>query len=99
MKIPKEFQLFGQVIRVEFDHKLNFEENCIGQCRYRENKILLCPSTKDYPISKDQQLQTFFHELVHYMFFLLNENELRDNEKIVDQLGHLIQQFHKTKKS
>lgn len=42
--------------------------------------------------------QTFFHELLHLYYHLLDLPKLGSNEKHVDALGHLLHQFTVTAK-
>jgi hypothetical protein len=41
--------------------------------------------------------QSFFHELAHAIFWTMNHKDYK-NEKIVDQLGHILKQFVDTAK-
>lgn len=39
--------------------------------------------------------QTYFHELAHAMMWVLGHKDY-SNEKVIDQLGHLLKQSHET---
>ena len=96
MEIPKRFKLMGHTIEVKFDPELQFRENCAGEARYRTKEILLAQSTEHHPRFQSDIEQTFYHELMHWIFHELNETELRDNEKLVDTVAALLQQAHAT---
>jgi rubrerythrin len=86
--IPSSFWLGGLKIDVEYDNTLARNKNFIGEARYSEQRVVLDPS-----VSPIQTLeQSFLHELVHWIFYLMNEDELRNNEKIVDLFSHFLYQ-------
>ena len=96
MIIPKRFKLMGHTIKVEFDPKLQFRENCTGEARYRSRNIIIASSTDDHPRFQSDLEQTFYHELMHWIFHELNEPDLCNNEKLVDTIAALLQQAHST---
>jgi len=66
-----------------------FEQHgCIGHSVYAEQGIFIDPTCA--PIETTEQ--AYWHELVHWILFIMNEHELRDNEKFVDTFGHLLYQ-------
>jgi hypothetical protein len=90
MRIPKRFKLFGQQIKVEFKEDLTSKNDCIGQTRYRTGHIIL--QTTNPHFTKVRQEQTFFHELIHWVFEVLKEDDLNNNEKLVEQMSQLVHQ-------
>ena len=50
MKIPTKFKLLGQTITVEFQDDIIYFEDVVAWAKYRQNKIILKPSTKQTPI-------------------------------------------------
>jgi hypothetical protein len=94
MKIPKRFNLIGMEWKVETQPNLLQRNGVFGLCELATHTILLQEANKDF--SKDAQRLTFLHELQHAYFFVLNENELNSNEKLVDMLGNLRLQFEKS---
>ena len=99
MFIPKQFELISQTIKVEEVENLVAENNAMGLTLLNQNKILLQKSTKAFPIPKDQQYKTFFHELSHCLVGAAQFHHLNDTEKevFIDLLGDLLYQFEKTK--
>lgn len=93
MIIPKSFKLFGHTITVEYDDTLHQKEDFVGLAEYRNNKIIL---DNNKTRMQSQIEQTFFHELIHFIFEALGEIELQKNEKIVDLIAQLLHQAFDT---
>lgn len=86
--IPKSFCLGGLRIEVEIDDSLGENLKMVGQADYQNQKIRLDPSIT--PLQATEQ--SYIHELVHWIFFMMNENKLRNNERIVDTFAHFLYQ-------
>ena len=91
MKIPKRFKLMGQTIAVESDCKVSTLADDNGQAIFDGNRIMLNPPSKDYP--QEQHEQTCCHEVIHFFFHAIGEKKMRDDEKLVDLMGHMLHQF------
>ena len=86
--IPKSFMLGGLKINVQFDTNLSSKKKVIGEAHYAKQMIRLDPS-----IALVQSVeQAFLHELTHWIFYVMNEESLRNNEKIVDLFAHFLYQ-------
>ena len=94
MKIPKRFKLFGQTIEVEFDSDLAFKDDDVGQACYRENKIKLQEPEKDRPLEQIESI--FWHEVVHFICFVLGYHDQRTDEAFVNRFGNAIHQIIST---
>lgn len=92
MKIPKRFKLMGRVINVDYDKKLIHEDDRRGASVFRENRVKLQSSSKEYPIVKSDLEQSFLHELVHWILYLSEEHKLNHNEKFVEMFSGLLHQ-------
>ena len=92
MQIPKAIQLAGINIEIIKDNKLVKEKKVIGEARYSEQSIVIDTEAAPADITE----QAFFHELTHWILYVMNEDELRNNEKHVDLFGHLLYQAIKT---
>jgi hypothetical protein len=86
--IPKEFNLAGLKIKVELNPNLYQERKIVGEARYPSQTISLDSTV----LEKESAQQNFYHELIHWIFYILNEDELRNNEKLVDQMAYLLHQ-------
>lgn len=93
MKIPKKFKLFGHTISVEYTDTLMQEEDKVGMALFRENKIILQKNNKGIPMLKDQIEQIFLHELVHYLFYFSDNEELAHCEEAVNIVSQLLHQY------
>lgn len=93
MQIPKSFKLCGLTINVVRDNTMVANKHCIGEARYAAQEILIDTEAA----SKELTEQSFLHELLHWCFYVLGEEELRDNERLVDTLAHLLYQYETTK--
>ena len=90
--IPKSFWLGGLQIEVQFDTTLCRNRKVLGEARYPTQCIVLDPS-----VSGLQQLeQAYYHELTHWILFIMNETDLRNNEKFVDLFAHFLYQARVT---
>lgn len=92
ISIPKSFKLAGLTIAVILDPDLYKNRKVAGEARYLEQKIIL--DTK--VLSPELLEQNFYHELVHWIFYILNEDDMRNNEKLVDTMAYLLHQTIKT---
>lgn len=101
IKIPKEFELLGRTIKVEWDNDGLNEKELYGQANYRKNVIVIsdlcCIDGKMKKLPQDNVNEIYFHELVH---FILNgiRHELNDDEKFVGDFSCLLHQAFKTSK-
>jgi len=97
-KIPKSFELLSNTIKVKYSSKLQQEKGAIGQSNFAENQLVIQKDTPASPISSDCQYHTYWHEVVHFLFYSAGEPELCANEKLVDLLGNLLAQHERTRK-
>lgn len=86
-KIPQQFMLGGLTIQVEFLDTLLKDRQIYGEACYKDQKILL-----DSTVSPELLVQNFFHELMHWIFYVMNEETLRNDEKICDLISHFMTQ-------
>lgn len=96
IKIPKRFKLFGQTIEIVFDEKLFVNEDMFGSAEYRKSKILIQPKISGNSLNDYMIEETFFHELLHWILYKLDEHKLRSNEKFVDGVSQLLHQAFQT---
>ncbi len=98
MKIPYEFKLMGKTITVKFVTELLQESDALGQACYRTSEIKILDNSPAYKITEEQQMQTFLHELVHWILYQLKKDDLRKDEDFVDMFADLLMQTLKTMK-
>lgn len=90
--IPNQFNLAGLTVTVEFDSTLCQTKNMLGEARYTDQKIVLDPTAA----APETITASFYHELVHWCLYIMNEEELRNSERFVDLMAHLLYQANKT---
>jgi len=96
IKIPKRFKLFGQTIKVVFDNKVGELDEAKGLAEYRKSQITIQPASNDNCITDEMIEETFFHELIHWILYKLDEDKLRSNEKFVSEVSQLLHQAFQT---
>lgn len=89
MRLPEKFELLGQTINITHSNK--DMKDCWGKSLFYENEIRLHPELKN----RDLYGQVYCHELAHFLFYVLAEDELCFNEELVDRVGHVLWQFFK----
>lgn len=92
MKIPKKLKLFGFDIEVEFDDKLSYEQDALGLALFHKNKIILQSNNPEKPTPQVQIEKHFFHELTHWILYVIGEETLTHNEKFVDLFARVLHQ-------
>jgi hypothetical protein len=92
MYIPSSFTLFGHTIAVEMHNNMQSEKDCVGESDYRAGVLRIQTNVAGSPRLQTEVEQTFFHELIHFIFFYMHEDKLRLNEHIVDSLALLLHQ-------
>jgi hypothetical protein len=94
--IPKRFWMFAEEYTVIKTPDLAFHDSDNGQARYRENTILIQDDSKGWARKKDQQEQTFFHELLHHAVARTNKPKLSEDDIFIDGLAGLLHQAFAT---
>lgn len=95
-KIPKRFKLLGCTVLVDIDNDYfnkNAKDGYYGFSIYRESRIIL----REHE-NKEMMLQTFFHELTHFILynsgnnFQKQEEFMHKEEGFVDLTASLLHQ-------
>ena len=92
MKIPKRFKLMGRTIKVKYEKKIRFRKDWAGSAIYREHKITIQSSSKEFPLSRDDIEQSFLHELTHWILYMGQKDKLNSDEDFVDLFASLLHQ-------
>lgn len=99
-RLPREaftFELGGNKWTTIWSDTLLEEQKCYGITHYDTNTIVLQrPIAGKYKMQN--VMQVWWHEYFHAAFMTLNHLKLSRDEKLVDQMGHLMTQFFKTVK-
>lgn len=84
MIIPKKFRLGGLDINVVPE----IMQGKTGEARYCYQEIAL-----DVSKMHTQHLeQAFLHELIHWVLYMMYEDDMKNNEKFVDVFAHFLHQ-------
>lgn len=92
-KIPKQFDLAGATFQVFIKEGLS-KGGAHGQTHYDAAEVWIDKDLKP----EDLKAITFYHELFHAIFATLGKEELKNDEGLVDSMGNLMWQFHKSAK-
>ena len=91
LNIPTKVEIAGIVIKtILMTEEDNWDEkNCIGKADY-QNQAIIIDVTR---IKETETLeQIYYHELLHWLFHIMGEEELQRNEKVIDLLAHFLYQ-------
>lgn len=91
-KLPKKVFLAGIPITIELQPDFAVRTGCQGQSIYAEQKIILDPKATP----KESTEACYYHELTHWILFIMNKHELRNDEDFVDTFSHLLYQAEKS---
>jgi hypothetical protein len=86
--IPKAIRLAGFTIEVVFSKTLYKDKGRVAEAVYQEHRIVIDNSI----MPLEAMAQAFYHELLHFVYYVLNEDEMRQNEKLIDVMAHLLLQ-------
>lgn len=90
-KRVKRVCMMGHTVKVRYKKGL-LDQGTLGQARFEENEIWIDAGIS----SAELERQTLWHELVHWIFYLISEKELCYNEKLVDLTGQLLFQIERS---
>ncbi len=90
--IPDSFWLGGLQIDVVIDENLLKSRKLLGEAQYPAQRIVLDSGLLKQQLSE----QNYYHELVHWILYVMNEDVLRDNEKFVDVFATFLHQARVT---
>lgn len=88
LRIPNKLSLAGIDIKVKYVENMITEEERVGRTDFEGQVISLASNVR----GTDVQMQTFIHELVHYILYVQGKMELSKDEEFVDGFAHLLWQ-------
>lgn len=104
-RIPKQFQLGPHVIKVHLVSEAEMQKIAEGNrdeddedksapwgMFIRGENVIFVQKVR-LGFNQSQQIHTFWHEFYHALFAALNENDMQENERLVDQCGLLHTQM------
>ena len=90
--IPATFEMGGLTIRVVEDATLFKTKKAVGSSRYDRQLIVLDPGITE----KEMLEQLFFHELIHWILFMMGDDEKQKDEEWINLFSHFLYQSIKT---
>lgn len=111
-KIPKSFSLLGHEYKIEIVDDLYEKEDRYGDADPDAKKIRIqsigevrrifeengSNVTDILKITAEDQIETFFHELMHIVLHSMGQHKLYKNETFVSLMGKCLLEIEKTKK-
>ncbi len=92
MKVPKEFKLFGETIKVVFDNTHCDKDRVYGTADVEQNIIYLQTENHGEKLPQSLIETTFLHELMHFIFDKLQYKDMSIDEKLIVQTSALLHQ-------
>ncbi len=93
MKIPERISIAGITIKTVYDNNLIIEHGKIAEANFGEQIIKVAKNA----VQKDNAMQAYVHEVVHFILFIMGKEELNRDEDFVDMFAHLA--YHAIKSS
>ena len=94
--LPKRFKLGGRMVNVSEVETL---AERLGHANAPLGIIEIEKKFNGEIMPMDQKQQTFFHELMHCIFYEVGRNDLADDETLVQCIAVMLHQFHMTVES
>ncbi len=95
LKIPKQFEIGGRTVKVKFIKKMADNDSVVGYAKYRQNLIEIQENVEGTSMPYDRKIETFYHELVHWILCMMDEDE-KNNDKYVSIFSQYLHQILKT---
>lgn len=96
-RIPKSFRIGShkfEVVRLPSE-QLDALAGTSVYALFVPDRLTVYVQEKSKSIKQSVLLQSFWHEYGHAVLWVMNHRDWT-NEKVVDQLGHHLKQFHET---
>lgn len=94
--IPKRFMLHGQVIEVKYDPNMISFKQAHGESQPEYNSLTLQPRNDGHVIDQSQIEESFFHELMHFIFYHAGQLDAYKDEQVVELTANLLHQAFAT---
>jgi len=90
MRIPDRIKILDQIIKITWNDRYCTKEGVLGQSNLSFNEIMLCHKYDGREIPQEKINQTFFHELSHFIMYIMRREKLVHDETFVDNLGTVL---------
>jgi hypothetical protein len=95
-RIPRQFKLLGQTIRIDLVDHIASQNGTLGEARSIQNNILLQRNVDGFPIPESQRLHILWHEIFHIILNAMGQTELAEEEAFVDLIAGMTHQVLST---
>ena len=95
MKIPDTLKIIGRDIKVVWDDTLVYQVDDTGQAQFRFDEIRLQKSNAGISRTPQSINITLLHEILHWVFFLMHEDKLNEDEPMIHRLSEVLYQVIK----
>jgi len=93
MNVPKKIKIAGVEYSIKVENKELDKDRAYGIANYITSEILLSTKYNHRDRSELSVEQTFWHEALHAMLDVMQEDDLNNNEKFVNTLSSFIHQI------
>ena len=90
-QIPKRIVLLNQDIKIVFDNKYCSDHRILGEADVNHNIIKLCSIYDKENVPFHKERHALFHELTHFLLFVIGHGKHSRNEVFVDNLATAIE--------
>jgi len=95
IKIPKKIEVIGSTVEIIWDEEYCERFGVLGQADVNHNKIFLKKIHENKKFTDDALVETFLHELVHFMMRKLGKTDLNADETFVESFSNVLHQVIK----
>ena len=92
--IPKTIELGPYKITIKKNGELAYRDGAQGMAFFNSNEISLQTSESGFPMKSEQCLVTFIHELMHWVFFMVERRDLCEDERLVESMAKQLAQAY-----
>lgn len=90
LNIPKQIELGGLTITTKLlTEEGEGEKNTIGKADYKNLQIIIDTTLG---VHEKHLEQIYYHELCHWIFYVMDEHEMQKNEKLIEVFSHFLYQ-------
>ena len=90
VRIPEKLSILGIDYKIVYTDNLACSENASGQVDYLNHVTSMQKSIPGYKTDFANIERTLLHEVIHIIMREMQQNDLHNDEKFIDQLSHFL---------
>jgi hypothetical protein len=94
MRLPKYVTIAGIDIEIVQDDELFENNKCLGRACYQSQQIRIASGV----VPEDTVMQVFYHELLHWIFYIHGDTKRQNDEDLIDRLAASLWQAEKSRR-